>query len=212
MTEPAVTLTDYGLFLECVLFAFLLFRFSTHSLKRWFILFFMSLGLAALFGGTVHGFFLDESTAGYKILWPGSLISLGLAALAGWGMAARMLFSSQIAQGISLGAAFLFFIYTGVVLFVTQKFFVAVVHYLPPALFFFIAWIMRYRQSRSRAFLIGAIGMGLTFVAAAIQIAEVALHPGYFDHNAFYHCIQAIALFMIYLAARRITLGEGCDA
>lgn len=206
MAEPAVTLTDYGLFLECAAFALLLSRLPLNPLSPWFVLFFGSLGLAALFGGTVHGFFPGESSIGYKILWPGALIGLGLTALAGWGIAARMLFSSQMARRISGGTAFLFLIYTGVVLFVKQTFFVAVLHYLPAALFFLAAWVVLYRRSRSRSALLGAVGMALTFVAAGVQVGKVALHPVYFDHNTFYHVIQAVALFMIYRAARRIAL------
>jgi len=32
-------------------------------------------------------------------------------------------------------------------------------------------------------------------VAAAVQQARIALHPNYFNHNALYHLLQAIALF-----------------
>lgn len=58
ITEPDVTLTDYGLALECVLFTYLLHQQGhwRNSIRAWFILFFGSVGLAALAGGTVHGF------------------------------------------------------------------------------------------------------------------------------------------------------------
>jgi hypothetical protein len=41
----------------------------------------------------------------------------------------------------------------------------------------------------------------LTLVAAAVQQARIALHPTYFNHNALYHLLQAIALFLIFRAA-----------
>jgi hypothetical protein len=43
--------------------------------------------------------------------------------------------------------------------------------------------------------------MVLTLVAAVVQQRRIALHPAYFNHNALYHAIQAIALGMIYLGA-----------
>jgi hypothetical protein len=42
----------------------------------------------------------------------------------------------------------------------------------------------------------------LTFVAAGVQQAGVALGSIHFNHNALYHVIQAVALFMIFWSAR----------
>ncbi|MGH7254227.1 MAG: DUF6962 family protein, partial [Nitrospirales bacterium] len=40
--------------------------------------------------------------------------------------------------------------------------------------------------------------------AAAVQVGQVALHPLYFDLNALYHLIQAVAFFLIYWGARHL--------
>ena len=40
--------------------------------------FYLSIAIAAVAGGTVHGFFLDESSRGHSILWPFTLIGVGL--------------------------------------------------------------------------------------------------------------------------------------
>src|SRR5258708_38112958 len=67
MTEPDVTLTDYGIALECAILAGLLYRCRSGrgDLRRPFVLFFASSALGALAGGAVHGFFLgDRSLAG----------------------------------------------------------------------------------------------------------------------------------------------------
>ena len=63
MTEPDVALTDYALFVECAAFAWLIARRPTDlmTLRRWTVLFFVFTALAALFGGTVHGFYAGES-------------------------------------------------------------------------------------------------------------------------------------------------------
>ncbi len=41
-------------------------------------------------------------------------------------------------------------------------------------------------------------------VAAGVQQLGIALHPVYFDHNALYHLIQAVAVLMLFLSARGI--------
>ena len=40
------------------------------------------------------------------------------------------------------------------------------------------------------------------FVGSVVQFRRVAVHPVYFDHNALYHAIEAIALLFMFGAAR----------
>lgn len=70
MTQTDVTLTDYDLSLECALFSVLIYRQPglTDHLRFDLVALFSSVALASALGGTVHGFFLDEETIGYKIL------------------------------------------------------------------------------------------------------------------------------------------------
>ncbi len=42
-------------------------------------------------------------------------------------------------------------------------------------------------------------------LAAAAQQAKIGINPRFFDHNALYHLLQAVALFMVFLAAREST-------
>jgi predicted Co/Zn/Cd cation transporter (cation efflux family) len=50
----------------------------------------------------------------------------------------------------------------------------------------------------------GIWGLVLSFIAAAIQQIGIGLHPLYFNHNALYHLIQAIGLFLLFWTARRL--------
>ncbi len=204
ITEPDVTITDYGLALECALFTYLLCRGRNRRppLRTWFALFFCSVGAAALTGGTVHGFFLDERTLGSRILWPVTLLAIGLAALAAWGIGARIQFSGTVARWFSIAAAAEFAVYGVLVLFVTQEFRIAILNYLPAAFFLLGAFFLAYRRTRARSVLVGLLGLALTFVASAVQQSGLGLHPIYFNHNALYHLIQAAALFMIFQGAR----------
>lgn len=204
ITEPDVTLTDYGLAIECALFAYLLYRPRDRNspLRTWFALFFGSIGLAALIGGTVHGFFLDEESIGYRILWPATLIASGLAALSTWVVAACIQFPKVIARWILFIAAVEFASYSVLVLLVTQEFWIAIVNYLPATMFLLVVFSREYLGGRQSQLLVGTVGLLFTFVAAGVQQGRVALHPVYFNHNALYHLIQAVALFMIFWTAR----------
>ncbi|MFQ5929580.1 MAG: hypothetical protein ACE5MK_07765 [Acidobacteriota bacterium] len=204
ITEPDVTLTDYGLAVECALLVYFLRRLGnrSQSLRNWFLLFFGSTAAAALAGGTVHGFFLDVQTLGYQILWPLTLVAIGVTALAAWVIGARIYFSPKVAGWVSIIAVIEFAGYCLVVLFVTHSFSIAVINYLPAAIFLTVVFFVIYCQARERQVLIGLGGLLLTFIAAGIQQAGIALHPTYFNHNALYHLLQAVALFMIFWAAR----------
>ena len=160
------------------------------------------MGLAALAGGTVHGFFLDVNSTGFAILWPISLIAIGVAALSAWGIGAVLQFSEPVARLIILVASVVFTGYCAMVLFVTQNFLIAIVHYLPAAIFLLFVLSTQYVQSREWGILIGVIGLALIFIASFIQQLGISLHPVYFNHNALYHFIIAVALFMIFRTAR----------
>jgi hypothetical protein len=207
MTEPAVALTDYGLAIEAALFTYLicLQEKRRHPLSSWFAIFFGSISLATLMGGTVHGFFANEQTPGYAILWTATLLAVGVTALTSWAIGAELLFSPKVARWIAAAATVEFGAYCLTALLVAQEFWIALANYLPPALFLLIALVARYRREKNSKLAAGIAGLVLTFVAAVVQRAGISIHPGYFDHNALYHVIQGVALFMIFSSARFLT-------
>ncbi len=214
MNEPDVTLTDYAVALECGLFAYWLLVSgqagqagqAENPLRLWFAIFFASIGVAALSGGTVHGYFPGEGTVSHSLLWGTTLIAIGVTALCGWIIGAQLYFSESVAVWIRQGAVVLFVLYCGVVLFVSRNFLVAIVYYLPATVFLLIVYGLVYQQGRESAILIGLLGLVLTFVAAGIQQAQWGFHSIYLpvslSHNALYHVVQALALFFIYWSAR----------
>jgi hypothetical protein len=120
MTQMDVSLTDYGLAAECVCFAYLIARLRTgaSSLLGAFMAFFFSIAIAAAAGGTVHGFFLDKSSLGYRILWPFTLIVMGVTALSGVYIAAALQFSRSIAVYVNRVALAIFLAYIVIILFI----------------------------------------------------------------------------------------------
>ncbi|HJQ10851.1 MAG TPA: hypothetical protein VJ840_07440 [Gemmatimonadaceae bacterium] len=207
ITDPAVTLTDYGLAIECALLLALLLRpqASDNTLRLWFVVFFAAAALASLLGGTVHGFFKAADSTGRAILWPATLISILVSGLAAWFVATRLELRSKVAQVARVAAAVLLIGMALTVLFVTRNFAIAIAGYLPATLFLLYALISAYRRRRARAIGWGIAGISLTLVAAAVQRLHIVVHPVYLDHNAFYHVIQGAAFWMIYVAARFVS-------
>ncbi len=83
------------------------------------------------------------------------------------------------------------------VVFVTDKFVFAIANYLPATVFLIVAFFARYQSNAVTPLAQGLAGLLLTLVAAGVQQARLAVHPTYFNHNALYHLLQAVALFLI---------------
>jgi len=185
-------------------FAYLIGRLRTGAslLSGAFVVFFFSIAMAAAAGGTVHGFFLDESSLGYRILWPFTLIVMGITAVPGVHIGTALHFSHSTAVFINRVALAVFVTYFAIVLFIRRDFLIAILDYLPALLFVGGAFLLAHLRQKKPAFLIGFLGVCMMLFAAAAQQAKVGIDPRYFDHNALYHVLQAIALFMVFLAAR----------
>ena len=199
MREIDVTLTDYALAVELVVLTVLLCRQAASDavFQRRFGLFFLGSALAALLGGTVHGFLPESST-----LWALSLIALGLPAMAAWGIALRMLAPRPWQKWLWRAAVIAFLGYTLVVIAGVRSFVVAIVNYLPASLALAVAFAWTARATGQPAARWGLAGMVLIFVAAGVHVGRLSLHPRYFDHNALYHVIDGIAVVLLFMAAR----------
>ncbi|HEY2038790.1 MAG TPA: hypothetical protein VGG95_03945 [Edaphobacter sp.] len=176
------------------------------------MVFFFSIAVAAAAGGTVHGFFLDKSLLGYRVLWPVTLIVMGITALSGVHIAAALQLSRRVAVYINQAALVGFLAYIVIVLFIRRDFLVAILGYLPALIFLGEAFLLAHLRKKKPAFLVGFLGVCVMLFAAATQQAKMGIDPRYFDHNALYHVLQAVALFMLFLAAREsVNSGESIN-
>ncbi len=211
MTDVDTALTDYAIVVLCAWFLWRL-RPRPHQSpifqKLWSV-FFLSILLAALMGGIVHAHFLDEASLGYRILWPATLLSIGLTAASAWGLAGAIFNGPTQIKKWLIFAGGLFVLYVAVVLFRSQEFIVAIIHYVPATVALFAASVRAYKVSRNIHYIWIASGLLITFLAAYIQMAKIGLHPHYFGHNATYHLIQAIGLFVMYRGARSSVFRDG---
>jgi hypothetical protein len=207
--EPDVTLTDYLLTAECALFIYLLIikiaelpaTSGQRAIQHWFVVFFASVGLAAFLGGTRHGFFPELESFGNQALDVGSMVALGLSTLAAWSFGAKLLFSKGVTRVVIIFATIDLIAYLYCLLFISQSFLVAIVNYLPSAIFALIVFAIVGIRLREPAAWIGALGGLLMFIGAGVQQAEIDLHPVYFTFNSVYHVFQAVALYMIFYFA-----------
>jgi hypothetical protein len=204
MTQLDVSLTDYALAVECVCLTWWVAQMHPeHPGRGWpFVLFFASVAIAAAAGGTVHGFFLNEDSMGHKILWPMTLIMMGMTAVSGVYIGCGLVCSPSNATLIERGALAVFAVYTFVVLFVRHDFLIAILGYLPALAFVGAGFLSAYLRGMGRGFLLGLLGVCTMFLAAAAQQAKLGLSERYFGYNAVYHLLQAVALLMVAFAAR----------
>jgi hypothetical protein len=81
ITEPATMITDYMLTLACAVFAILTLRLQTshRAVPIWFLAFFTG-SIAALLGGTFHGFKLHLSAGRANGLGDFTMILIGASA------------------------------------------------------------------------------------------------------------------------------------
>jgi len=200
MTQPYVALTDYGLSLECIIFLFLLapVRFLK-AVRFWFFVFFSSVAAASLIGGTVHGFFDQPSFVEERILWPLTMVCIGVTALSAAQVAKKLLGSQVNSKLIDLFTYGAFFFYCGVVLFIDSRFFVGILGYLPAICFLGWALLRRYLDTRKKPFLLGVAGLGIILFASVIQQVNILDAS---QRNVIYHVLQAVGLFMVFSTAR----------
>jgi hypothetical protein len=204
MTEPDVAITDYLLALECAAFVWLLYRRDPTSrpMRNSFALFFAATAAAAIAGGTVHGFFLHPPSLAGDLLWRITLLAVGFSAFALWSLFALLLFTPRVSNVIRALAAIELVAYAVLVLSAKRSFRVAIADYVPPAVILFAAFLILFVRRRDPALLAGAAGLALGIAASYLQQRHAGIHPVYFNHNAVYHLLQAVAFLLVFRTAR----------
>ena len=209
MTQRYVALTDYGLSIECLTFvAILALLRPAPRLRFWFLVFFSSVAASSFIGGTVHGYFEQPSFVGERVLWPMTMIGIGVTALAGAQIAKGLLLAehdSTMANAIIYGA---FCVYCGVVLFVNSSFLIAILGYLPAMLFLAWALMKNYRRSGQSGLRTGFLGLLVILFASLIQQIKFLDSSQYFNRNVLYHILQGLGLCMLFVTARSLQ-GKG---
>ena len=178
MNEPMTVLTDYAL---AAVSTFLGLKLIPHS--RFWALAFLALALAALLGGTWHGFWHNDT------LWKATTLSVGVASfgmVAGSAIAVTTgrLQTALIVFGVvKLGA------YTAWMLYHDD--FIWVVADTAAALL--IVGVLYLR--RFNGWMLA--GVAVSVLAGLAQASGLRLHE-HFNHNDLYHVIQIAAMLAFY--------------
>ena len=183
MTEPTTVLTDYALAAVSAWLGAKLFAAS----RGWAIAF-LALALAALLGGTWHGFWKSDA------LWKATTLSVGVASL---GMVIGS--ALHVVQGsprrlLVAFAAMKCLLYGAWML--RHDDFIWVIADTGSALLV-VALLHLYRLN---GWMLG--GVAVSIVAGLAQASGLALHQ-HFNHNDLYHMIQIAAMVLFYRGVRR---------
>jgi hypothetical protein len=204
--DPDVVYTDLGLALLGAFLAWRLWRYAERGyLTNAGVIMMAGLASAALFGAIFHAFFPANtaSRAGYFAWVPVSL-SIGLVSATLLAVGLRTLLpalSALVRRGL-VAAYVLLFAY--VVLFVDQSYGMIVRFYAPTLLLFLVAAIRKAVRTSAKGWWLLSLSFVLSIFAAVLQQARVVLHEVYFDHNALYHVVQAVAIVVLYTGFRHV--------
>lgn len=203
ISEPMTMLTDYLLGVWTLYLAFKLIRegigISQRSILLWGLSFFAT-GIAALIGGTSHGFALYFGTVTREVIWTATLYSIGFTSL--------FLLSAVIIATIKnplrnwlIAFTVVKFILFAVWIFSHPEFKYVIYDYVPAMIAVLIlqVYVKYSRGDRSATWIIS--GILVSFGAAAVQQSGYMLHE-HFNHNDLYHVIQMGAVFLLYKGGR----------
>ncbi len=201
MKEPVTTITDYILACEVLVLGYLLLRtgYVQHqiSTRMWAGAFFV-IGIAALTGGTFHGFidFLSKPSA--AALWRVTVYCIAISTAF---MLAATVYSSL---PLSIRPWFLAAIAIQFILCIAwltrhDSFRYVVYNYAPLMLVVLAIQIFAYRSDFPGSGWI-ICGILVSFAAAGIQLSGFR-HLKNWNHNDIYHIIQMGAMYLFYRGA-----------
>ena len=197
-------LTDYALAGVAWMLARALHRSSDSRAAALWALAFGVTGLAALAGGSVHGFGALLPGRLTHVLRVGTVMSVGLGSaclLAGAVFAAVR--PGPLRRFLLVLCAVKLAAYLAWVA-LHPDFRYALYDALPAALLVLGFLLQRWIGARSPAAALGTFGLLLSIAGAVLQQARLGVHPDWFSHNDLYHVIQAGALWLLHLAGREL--------
>lgn len=177
--------TDY---LLAAISAYLGFRLLRHS--RWWATAFFLVALAAVAGGTTHGF-----PGLYPLLlWKTTLTAAGMASFA---MVVATSKGTRLWEGPLFWLASAKLLAYGIWTTLRDDFIAVVID--SGAALLVVALLHAARRDAAWRWMLA--GVALSVVAAAVQALKLAPHPQ-FNHNDLYHVIQIAAMWLFYRGAR----------
>jgi hypothetical protein len=206
--DPDVVFTDLGLALLGGYLGWRLWKApGPRMLLRTGALLMGGLASAALWGAVFHAFFpAGTATPAGFLIWVPVALSIVLAASVMLELSLRLLLPRIQSRVRRLIVATYAMVFAIVVLLVHESFSSIVYFYTPALVLLLNAAGQQALRSRDAGWTLIAAGLIMSAAAAMLQQAKVAVHPVYFDSNAVYLVVQAIALVVLYFGWRRASL------
>ena len=199
ITEPMTMATDYVMGALALVWAASVFRQGQLdgqlAMRLWGLALLMT-AIAALVGGSYHGFTAMLSPEVAARMWTltlaatgfGSAALVGAAVVAGTGGVLR---EALVWLVVAKLLFYLFWIWS------RTEFFIVIVDYTSAlAGVAVLAWLARPSGLTGAAGWIAG-GVAVSVVAALIQALRIAPHPR-FNHNDLFHVVQTVALYLLY--------------
>jgi hypothetical protein len=204
--DPDVVFTDLGLALLAGYLASRLWTEHRTGYPRAGAVLLGGLASAAFFGAVFHAFFPDDTAtkAGF-VAWMPVAFSIIVAASAMLWLAFDILLPRLSRKTRRVILALYASSFAGVVALVDESFGSIVRFYVPALLLFLIATGRMAFAGRDQGWMPITAGLLVSVAAALLQQAQVAVHPEYFDHNAVYHVVQAVAVVVLYMGFRTVS-------
>jgi Family of unknown function (DUF6962) len=199
VTEPVTLLTDYLLAALTGSFSVLLWRMAGRSRQesqRLWAAAFAASALAAMLGGSWHGFNSHLSPVAAEWMWRTTTGTIGLAGLLLLLGALRATLGKPWRNRLACIAIGKFLLYL-VVVNRYDSYTVVIADYAPNLLTVLGLSLLRLKSAPFARW--SAAGVLVAFAAAAAQLSGVSL-PRYFNHNDLYHTIQAVSFWLLYRA------------
>ena len=201
VAEPVTLLTDYALAAVTGYLAWKLYQAHERQVsRRCWAAGFGALALAALVGGTHHGFAHDFGPVLRVATWKLTVYCIGLFGLAMLAGSILAVCGGAVRHAL-LAVAGLKFMAYAVVMFDRDafEFVVADTGGAMVGLLLLHGWKAATRNDTASRWVLFAVA--LSALAAAVQYGRVALHA-HFNHNDLYHVVQIAAMVTFYKAGK----------
>jgi hypothetical protein len=203
MSEPTTVLTDYVLAAVALIVAWRLARSRPRASVpgRLWAASFVALAVAALVGGTWHGFPHDVLPAVRRLLWSITYVMIGLADLLILAGATRAALTRWTGTAVLTLLAARFLAFAGLVVGLRDFRLVAFEFGGTVLLLLVFALDLARRREPAAGFVLG--GVLLSFAGGLVLAVGVSLHPR-FNNNDLFHVIQTAGVWLFFRAALRL--------
>ena len=203
IAEPMTLLTDYALAGVTGWLGWRLLRAGEgQSARSFWALAFAAITVAAVLGGTHHGFAPQLAEGSLQMLWKATVLAVGIASFAMLAGSVIAVTTGSLRKALLALATAKLALYSGWMLSHSEFIYViADTGTTMAALAVLHGGLAMQNGDRASRWVLG--GVGVSVIAAGVQASGFALHR-HFNHNDLYHVIQIAAMVLFFIGSRRL--------